>query len=136
VDVRRRRIRLAVVAAVVVVAGLLVHRAGAGFLADALYTVLIYLLVALIVPRARVIVPAAIAFGFSAAVELFQLTDVPARLADVVPASALVLGTGFQGPDLGAYAVGAGAAAAADLRFGRSTPRGAPVLDPGQRLGE
>ncbi len=134
-DVRRRRIRLALAAVVVVVTGLLLHRAGAGFAADALYTVLIYLLVALIVPRARVTVPAVTAFGFSAAVELWQLTGVPARLADAVPVSALVLGTGFQWPDLVAYAVGAGVAAAADRWFG-SAARGAPILDPGQRLGQ
>ncbi|HEY5878784.1 MAG TPA: DUF2809 domain-containing protein [Nakamurella sp.] len=144
-DIRRRRIGLSLAVPVVVAAGLLVHRVGAGWtalLADALYTVLVYLLVALALPRARPRRPAAIAFGISVAIELVQLTDLPARLAAAVPASVLVLGTGFEWGHLIAYAVGAGAAAALDglirSRPGRSgsDPRGTPVLDPGQRLGE
>lgn len=144
-DIRRRRIGLALAVPVVVVVGLLVHRVGAGWtalLADALYAVLVYLLVALALPRARPRRPAAIAFGFSVAIELLQLTDLPARLAAAVPVSALVLGTGFEWGDLIVYAVGAGAAAALDGLLSRratrsdSDPRGTPVLDPGQRLGE
>jgi len=144
-DIRRRRTGLALAVPVVVVVGLLVHRVGAGWtapLADALYTVLVYLLVALALPGDRPRRPAAIAFVFSVSIELLQLTDLPARLAAAVPVSALVLGTGFEWGDLFAYAAGAGAAAALDgllsRRAGRSgsDPRGTPVLDPGQRLGE
>jgi hypothetical protein len=47
------------------------------------------------------------AFGLCAALELFQLTGIPARLAGAVPAVALVLGTGFSPLDFAAYAVGA-----------------------------
>ncbi|WP_113718832.1 DUF2809 domain-containing protein [Arthrobacter dokdonensis] len=49
--------------------------------------------------RRTAILIAAGAPAFSAAVELFQLTDVPARLAAVFPASRLVLGTTFAVPD-------------------------------------
>ena len=40
------------------------------------------------------------------AVELLQLTDVPRAAADRVPLARLVLGSGFDGWDLVAYAVG------------------------------
>jgi hypothetical protein len=142
-DVRRRRIALALAVPAVVVVGLLAHRVGgaaSAFAADALYTVLVYLLVALAFPRARRIPVAAVAIGISVSIELLQLTGLPARLADGVPVSALVLGTGFQWLDLLAYLVGGAAAAAVDglvgRRSGGSESRGALVLDPGERLGE
>jgi len=142
-DVRRRRIALALAVPAVVVVGLLAHRVGGAaleFAADALYTVLVYLLLAVGFPRARRIPVAAVAIGISASIELLQLTGLPARLADAVPVSALVLGTGFQWLDLLAYLVGGAAAAAVDglvgRRSGGSESRGALVLDPGERLGE
>ena len=131
---------------IVVLVGLMVHgvrSAATSFAADALYTVLLYLLVALAWPRLRPWWPAAIAFGLSAAVEFFQLTGIPAELADRVPLVALALGEGFSPLDLLAYACGAAAAAVVDgllrraaARAAQSGPRGALVLDPGERLGE
>ncbi len=136
---------LAVMVPVVVLVGLMLHDVRmfeASFAADALYTVLIYLLVAMAWPQLRPWWPAAIAFTFSTAVEFFQLTGVPAELADRVPVVALALGERFGWLDIVAYAGGAVGAAVVDGMQGRlarpagSDPRGAPVLDPGERLGE
>lgn len=145
-DVRRRRIALAVTIPIVVLVGLTLHSSRsfeASFAADALYTVLAYLLVALAWPRLRPWWPAAIAFGFSAAVEFFQLTGIPTELADRVPLVALALGERFGWLDVIAYACGAVAAAAVDwavshraARPAGSGPRGALILDPGERLGQ
>lgn len=115
---KSRRTAILIAAALTVALGLGAHflaaGAGAGLLADALYTVLAYLVLAFLLPAVRHARIAAGALAFSAAVELFQLTDVPARLAAVFPASRLVLGTTFAVPDLVAYAAGAAAAWAAD----------------------
>src|SRR5689334_3386357 len=115
---RSRRTALAIAAAVTVAAGLLVHATTTGepggALGDALYAALAYLLVALIAPRLRAAIVAGIAVAGCAAVELLQLTPLPARLAEAVPPVALVLGTTFQAADLAFYALGAAAAAAAD----------------------
>jgi hypothetical protein len=145
-DVRRRRVMLALTVPIIVVVGLGLHGVRsfeAYFAADALYTVLVYVLVALVRPRLRPWWPATIAFGFSTAVEFFQLTGIPAELADRVPIVALALGERFGWLDVIAYACGAAAAAALDAAVGRpgprparSEPRGALVLDPGERLGE
>lgn len=138
---------------IVVLVGLALHDVrnfAAYFAADALYAVLVYLLVALSFPRWRPWWPAMIAFGCSAAVEFFQLTGIPAELAGRVPLVSLVLGERFGWLDIAAYAVGATVAAAADTvltavagrpdaRQGDPAPselRGALVLDPGERLGE
>ncbi|MFG3494943.1 DUF2809 domain-containing protein [Streptomyces sp. NPDC047886] len=77
---------------------------------DALYTVLILALVVLVAPRLRPSAAAGTALAVSWAVELFQLTGVPARLAadPVVGTPArLVLGTSFNAPDLFWYVAGA-----------------------------
>ncbi|MFI5529605.1 DUF2809 domain-containing protein [Kitasatospora sp. NPDC051853] len=78
-------------------------------LRDALYTVAWYLALLLAAPRTRPAVAAAVAAGISWAVELFQLTGVPAAH----PGWRLLLGTGFNAPDLLWYALGAAACAAA-----------------------
>ncbi|WP_079277529.1 ribosomal maturation YjgA family protein [Streptomyces sp. CB03234] len=100
-------------AALTVAAGLGVRSAATGAVAtyagDALYTVLIVTLVVLAVPRLRPVAVAGIALGFSCAVELFQLTGVPAALAAHSRLAPLVLGTSFNAPDLFWYAVGAAA---------------------------
>lgn len=134
---------------VVVVIGLALHGVQsfpAYVAADALYAVLVYLLVALAFPRLRPWWPASIAFGLSAAVEFFQLTGVPAELADRAPLVALVMGERFGTLDIAAYAAGVIFAALVDAAVSRPTerpgdppssdPRGALVLDPGQRLGQ
>jgi hypothetical protein len=129
----RRRAALVVAAAVTVATGLAVHAAVpgevGGVLGDALYAALVYLLVAAIGPRLRPVAASAIAILCCAAVELLQLTPLPARLAEAAPPVALVLGTTFQAADLAAYAVGAMLAAVADAlsRRAAGSSRGAPT---------
>jgi hypothetical protein len=131
----RRRILLVAVAVVLMAGGIGVARgiegATAAFAGDALYAALLYVVVAFIAPQLRAAVVAPIAFAVCAAVEVFQLTGIPAHLAGTVPGAALVLGTTFQWTDLVAYAIGAAAAgvvdalsrrAAGSSRGGRTTP--------------
>ncbi|MEV4019430.1 DUF2809 domain-containing protein [Nonomuraea angiospora] len=70
---------------------------------DALYTVLIYTLVVLILPRVRPWVAAALAAGASWVIEFAQLGEIPAVLRPL-------LGSTFNPPDLFWYAAGAAAA--------------------------
>lgn len=109
---------LAAAAVTVVAAGLAVSRAdglAADLVGGALYTALLYVLVAVLAPRARSRVVGLAAFGLSAAVELLQLTDVPRTLVEQAPPLAYVLGSTFVATDLAAYAVGALAATAVDV---------------------
>ena len=119
----RRRSGLSVAAVTTVAAGLTMRlglrgvegTAGwTGPAGDALYAVLIYVLVAFCTPRARVGTVAAAAFGICAGIELFQLTGVPAALGQAFPPARLVLGTGFLWSDLLLYLVGVAAAAGMD----------------------
>ena len=66
-------------AALVVVAGLV---AGSNLVGDALYAVLVYVLVVIVVPAITTRTAAAIAFGVCAAIELLQLTGVPAAVVE------------------------------------------------------
>ncbi|MFE4214610.1 DUF2809 domain-containing protein [Streptomyces sp. NPDC056844] len=106
-------VRAAALAAalVTVAAGLGVRAAVGGDVAkyagDALYTVLIHTLVVLVAPRVRPLTAAGAALAFSWAVELAQLTGVPADLARHSTVARLVLGSTFNAPDLLWYAVGA-----------------------------
>ncbi|CAM5282008.1 DUF2809 domain-containing protein [Leifsonia shinshuensis] len=144
----RRRALLLVLAAATVVVGLTVHEtlqsAAGAFAGDALYAVLLFLLVALVVPRAPVVVVGGVAFAVCAAVEVLQLTGVPARLSAAIPGVELVLGSTFQWVDLVAYAVGAGLATAVSAgverwlrRRAAGSSRGAPTTPsagaPGRR---
>ncbi|MGW7231025.1 ribosomal maturation YjgA family protein [Streptomyces cyaneofuscatus] len=108
------RVVAAGAAVVTVAAGLGVRAAGDGAFAkyagSALYTVLLCALVALCAPRARPVAMAATALALSWAVELLQLTGVPAELSADSTAARLVLGSTFNAPDLFWYAVGAAAA--------------------------
>ena len=79
----------------------------AKYVGDALYALLIFWLVLVVAPRTRGHVAAVVAFGISVAVELFQLTSVPAALGAHSALARLVLGTTFNAPDLPFYAVGA-----------------------------
>ncbi|MFH9831938.1 DUF2809 domain-containing protein [Streptomyces sp. NPDC017201] len=102
----------ALAAALVTVAAGLGVRAAAGgdvakYAGDALYTVLIHTLVVLLAPRVRPLTAAGVALAFSWAVELAQLTGVPADLARHSTVARLVLGSTFNAPDLLWYAVGA-----------------------------
>ncbi|MEV8567223.1 DUF2809 domain-containing protein [Streptomyces sp. NPDC051322] len=67
---------------------------------DALYTVLVYLVVVLVAPRLTAVTAAGIALGLSWAVEFLQMAGVPALLQPL-------LGSTFNAPDLFWYAVGA-----------------------------
>ncbi|MFG6201353.1 DUF2809 domain-containing protein [Nonomuraea sp. JJY05] len=83
---------------------------------DALYTVLIYTLVLLVLPRVRPWVAAAVATGVSWVIEFAQLGEIPAVLRPL-------LGSTFNPPDLFWYAVGAAAAWAAHTLWLRDPGR-------------
>ncbi|MEU0376643.1 DUF2809 domain-containing protein [Streptomyces cyaneofuscatus] len=127
------RVVAAGAAVVTVAAGLGVRAASDGAVAkyagSALYTVLLCALVALCAPRARPVAVAATALALSWAVELLQLTGVPAGLSARSAAARLVLGSTFNAPDLFWYAVGAAAAWAVQAgarRLARPSSSAAP----------
>ncbi|MEN8652669.1 DUF2809 domain-containing protein [Streptomyces sp. 21So2-11] len=110
-----RRTRLAAdgAAAVTLCAGLGIRAVADGDVAkyagDALYTLLLCTLVVLIAPAAVTRRTAAgIGLGLSWAIELSQLTGVPAELSQHSVIARLILGSTFNAPDLLWYAVGAG----------------------------
>lgn len=121
---RTRRAALAAASAATITLGLAVHFRGEGAAADpaadALYAVLIYLLVALLRPRAHSVVVGAIALGFCVAIELFQLTGVPLMLSDITPLARLVFGTTFVPVDLLSYTAGVVVIASIDQAFRRN----------------
>ncbi|MFF7329781.1 DUF2809 domain-containing protein [Streptomyces sp. NPDC008150] len=125
--VARTRTVACAVAVFTVAVGVGVRVAMAGEVAkyagDALYTVLVYVLVVLIAPRVRPPVAAGVALLFSTAVELFQLTPIPAELARESVAMRLVLGSTFNAPDLLWYAAGAALSALVHTAAGRSAAR-------------
>jgi hypothetical protein len=98
-------------AAVTVAAGLGIRVLAQGdvskYGADAFYTVLVYALSVVAVPRIRPLTAASVALGVSWAVEFFQLSPVPAELSRHSLVARLVLGTTFNAPDLLWYVVGA-----------------------------
>ncbi|NUW37715.1 DUF2809 domain-containing protein [Nonomuraea sp. SMC257] len=100
------RLPVLLAAVLTVAAGLGVRALTGGAFAkvagDALYTVLIYALVVLAVPRVRPVTAALVAAGLSWVIEFAQLADVP-------PVLRPVLGSTFNPPDLLWYAVGAAA---------------------------
>lgn len=105
-----RRITLLIAACAVVAAGLFVHSldgAVAAFVADSLYTVLVYLILRLVFARARLSMLAVAAFAFSALVEVLQLTGLPEQWGDAFAPARLLLGASFSVTDLVSYAVGA-----------------------------
>ncbi|MEU2630508.1 MULTISPECIES: DUF2809 domain-containing protein [Kitasatospora] len=95
-----------------VVAGLGLRAVGSGAVAkyggDALYTVLVYVLVVMVAPRIRPGRAAGVALLLSWCVEFFQMTGLPARWSAESTVARLVLGSTFNVPDLFWYAVGAG----------------------------
>lgn len=113
----RARLVASGVALGVVGAGLGVRVVAGGDVAKyggvALYTVLVYVLVVLAVPRVRPLVGGAVALVISCGVELLQLTGATAGPAERSVVVRLVLGSTFNAPDLLWYAVGAAAAALA-----------------------
>lgn len=111
---RSRRNALFLGAFCVILCGLALHFLVPGdfasLSADALYAALVYLVLALVLPRAGQHWLALTAFALSAFVELAQLTGIPGQLAVGFPPSRLLLGTTFSALDLVAYAAGAAAA--------------------------
>ncbi|MFC8405614.1 DUF2809 domain-containing protein [Streptomyces griseoincarnatus] len=107
----RTRLLAAVAALVTVGAGLGLRAVATGDVAkyggDALYTLLILALVVVLAPRSTPARAAGIALAVSWAVELLQLTGLPAGLSARSTAARLVLGSTFNAPDLFWYAVGA-----------------------------
>jgi hypothetical protein len=101
----------AAAAVLTVAAGLAVRAPAHGSVAecagDALYTVLVLSLVVCVAPRLRPAVAAGAALAFSWAVEVLQLTGLPAELSAHSVLARLVLGSTFNAPDLAWYAVGA-----------------------------
>ena len=119
----RRRIALAVLAATTIGLGLFIHRSVGGTVGDisgdALYAVLIYLLTALVAPRAPRPLVAAFAFAVCTAVELLQLTALPREAASMFPPIELVLGSGFDARDIVVYAAAVAAASVIDIAITR-----------------
>ncbi|MRG59691.1 DUF2809 domain-containing protein [Agromyces sp. CFH 90414] len=72
-----------------------------------LYVALVGLLVLLVAPRLPAWAVAAIALGVAVAVELLQLTGIPAAIVAAVPPARLVFGSSFDPWDLVAYVAGA-----------------------------
>ena len=122
---RPGRLPLAAAAAAVTVVGLLVATNGSGPVADAagdaLYAVLVYLVLATCLPGARRTVLMVTAFALCALVELAQLTGVPAALVEMWGPVRYLLGTTFNAVDLLAY--GAGALAGAGIHRALTTTR-------------
>ncbi|MDQ1129010.1 DUF2809 domain-containing protein [Microbacterium sp. SORGH_AS_0888] len=125
----RRRIVAAALAVVAIVAGLAVHAgpasAATDVAGDALYAALVYLLVVLLAPRWSVWGAGAVAAAWCVAVELLQLTGLPAVWSAAAPPVRLVLGTGFDVRDILVYAVTAVVCAGLDAGIRRfaSCPR-------------
>jgi Protein of unknown function (DUF2809) len=106
----RTRTVAGIAATVLVAVGLVVSRTASPLAdpaGDALYAAFIVALLVVMAPRARPWVVALVAFAVCAAVELAQLTGVPAAIVDAVPVARYALGTTFVAVDLLAYAVGA-----------------------------
>ena len=120
---RRRRSWLLVAGALTIAVGLAAHLLGSGPLADlagdALYAVLVYLVMAFVFPRASMLRVGLSALGICVLIELFQLTGLPAELAAAFWPVRLVLGAGFDALDLVAYAAGVVLATVCDIALMR-----------------
>lgn len=114
-------------AVLTVAAGLAVRSVGSGdaakYAGDALYTVLVQALVVIVAPRVRPLTAALVALAVSCAVELLQLTGLPAELAARSEIARLVLGSTFNAPDLFWYGAGAAAGWGAHAALGRRQDR-------------
>jgi hypothetical protein len=99
-----------VTAVVIGIAGLGVRWQAEGAFAKyagiALYAAFFYAVVLCLAPRMRPVTAGVIALAWCWAVELAQLTPVPAALSARSVVARLVLGTTFNAPDLAWYAVG------------------------------
>ncbi len=108
------RASVAITGMLVLGLGLVVRAAGEGFFAKyggiALYAAFIYVLVLLARVRIGPVVATVVATGLCWAVEVAQLSPVPADLSSRSIVFRLVLGSTFNPPDLFWYAVGAAVA--------------------------
>lgn len=113
----RSRRALLVSGCAVIVAGLLV-RSVPGAVGDVaggiLYAVLVFVLVALVFPATAGLRIGVMSLAVCVAVELLQLTGLPAVAAELLPPIRYVLGTTFVAADLIAYAGGSGLAVLVD----------------------
>lgn len=107
---QHRRSALAGAAAMIVITGLIVHFAALGtvgdLVADALYAIMVFLLLSIVFVRQSGWQVAVAAIVFCAGVELLQLTSLPSTLGDQFPPIRLVLGTTFSALDIVAYVLG------------------------------
>lgn len=89
------------------------------YLGDALYAILFYLLISMLVSELRAIKKATIVFILMVAFELFQLTQIPMALSQndnvLARIAAMLLGTVFSWLDIVAYLVGIVIAASVDM---------------------
>ena len=115
---RRRRILVALVLGLVVLAGLVVATrvpdpwGDVG--GDVLYAVATYVLVVLVLARVRPVVAGAVALGWCWAVEALQATGLAAAVNDAVPPAAWLLGSTFAVRDLVCCLVGVAATCTVD----------------------
>lgn len=132
---RNRRLWLLVVGAVTIAVGLTTHVVGSGpladFAGDALYAVMVYLVIACVFPRARVLAVGLSALAVCALIEVFQLTGLPAVWAESFWPVRLVLGAGFDPIDLIAYAVGAVLTGVIDLPLAHRSSAARQSLEKG-----
>lgn len=123
--VRRRRIAAVVALAAVVTAGLAVHTllpdsAATDIAGDSLYAAAVAAFIVVLAPRWNPMVVGGIAAVWCIGIELFQLTGVPVRVAEVFPPAVLVLGTVFDARDLVVYVLAIAVVTAVDVAVGRS----------------
>jgi hypothetical protein len=85
-------------------------------LGDVLYAVAAYLGLALLLPGRRPRTVAALALAWCLAVESFQATGIPARLAHL-PGVPWLLGTTFSWHDIACYCIGVVLVLAVDVRL-------------------
>lgn len=127
---RRRRAALALAAVVVLALGLAIRLVlegpWTGPAGDVLYAVLVYLVIAFALPHLSPVSVDVVAVAVCVAVELFQLTGLPAAWGQAFPPVRLLLGTTFTAADLPLYALGGAVAAAVDAAVRRLSRRGAP----------
>lgn len=102
-----------------VVHGLLPDSAATDIAGDALYAVAVVAFVVALAPRVSPLVAGGIAAVWCVGVELFQLTGVPVRVAEVFAPAVLVLGTVFDARDLVVYVAAIVVASALDAVVGR-----------------
>ncbi|WGW11793.1 DUF2809 domain-containing protein [Saxibacter everestensis] len=133
-----RRPMLFATGLLVTAAGLAVHLLGsgtaAGLVADGLYAVLVYLILAFAWPRAAILRVGSVALLACVLIELAQLSLLPAALASWWAPFRLVLGTTFSAVDLVAYAGGVLAALGGDAGAARLARRRSGKADEQQLI--